>query len=379
MPTTTYVVFGLTSLTVGYILAVFFSFSLLIVMRSSKVILSSFVIVNLITAVVFFHGALNALNAPVKVLGSIFILLIIVNFSSLFASLLVKLNEDKFKKLFLRFGRILLAAGIFGVIYKIDFAGYDHFVKSVFLFYEPSHYATVFGVIFIGYLCLCKNAEQFLVLSITVFIAMYLPSVTLLLYVLLFLFCNYRGIAGYLFILIFISMAVIYTVFIDPNLTNYFLSRVMLSEDNNNLSALVYMQGWADAVKSFNETNGLGLGFQMAGQNEPSQIGERIYQIAGMYKNRDGSFIASKLIIEFGVIGLILVAIYTYFLFQYIIRFKNISCVKEKVLSGVFIGYSVEMFVRSNAYFAFGSTLFLISLLSLHALRRAKVRSHTVV
>ncbi|MFT8211578.1 MAG: hypothetical protein ACMZI0_15200 [Symbiopectobacterium sp.] len=52
------------------------------------------------------------------------------------------------------------------------------------------------------------------------------------------------------------------------------------------------------------DTYGLGLGFQMAGTNGVGEYGYKIYVLSGMDLNRfDGGFLASKIVSEFGVIG----------------------------------------------------------------------------
>jgi hypothetical protein len=370
LPTTTYVILGLSSLTLGYLVSLIISLFLLVISQRVKVSLIGFIWCCVAVIIIFFHGLDNYFTAPSKALGSILILTLMLHFANLFASYLVKLNDCEFKVIFLVIGRILFISGLFGTVFAFNLLGYERFAKSVFLFYEPSHYATIFGLILLSYLSVCDATERYVALIITIVIATILPSVTLLVYVLIFLLCFFSFLKGITLVFVTSVCFASYVIFLDPELAEYFVSRLVLNSENNNLSALVYMQGWADAAQSLSDTHGYGLGFLMAGQNEASAIGNKIFEIAGMYKNRDGSFIASKLIIEFGVIGIMLVISYVFFFIKYAFLFKNISSLKEKVLIGVVLSYSVEMFVRSNAYFAFGSTMFLIAIFSLLSINK---------
>jgi len=102
----------------------------------------------------------------------------------------------------------------------------------------------------------------------------------------------------------------------------YFKSRLTL-DGLDNLTTLVFLQGWSLSYLNFFETTGLGLGFQMLGESgtKYSYFTDVIFKLTGGSLNvSDGGFFAAKLIAEFGVVGVITVFLYLFF---YVIFIKN--------------------------------------------------------
>jgi len=93
----------------------------------------------------------------------------------------------------------------------------------------------------------------------------------------------------------------------------------------SNLSSLVYVQGWQDAYLNLLNTNGMGLGLNMMGCGEIPLSAARgfIYERYGLYFNsEDGSFLMSKIVSEFGLLG---IAFYLFIFFQLFIPRKSIK------------------------------------------------------
>jgi hypothetical protein len=164
-------------------------------------------------------------------------------------------------------------------------------------------------------------------------------------------------------------------------LQEYFLSRLDFTTESSNLTALVFLQGWDDLLSSLSSTNGLGLGFQMLGKNEAGEVADVIFDKFGVYKNReDGSFLASKLISEFGVVGVLVILSFLIYFVRYILSggFPYLSkkllsqmdedCRKKYfLLSTIVFVYFIELFLRGYGYF---SPSLIFAMAAVVALRR---------
>lgn len=98
-----------------------------------------------------------------------------------------------------------------------------------------------------------------------------------------------------------------YELLVAPTLDRIVGVAVVDSVDN--LSSVVYLQGWQDAEENLLRTNGLGLGFNMMGCNPLPDVPAR--SVVGnlsdaQHNNEDGSILFGKLISETGVFGLII-------------------------------------------------------------------------
>ena len=76
-----------------------------------------------------------------------------------------------------------------------------------------------------------------------------------------------------------------------------------------NASAIVWLNGWSQAYETFPETYGLGLGFNQMGCGDFVGIGRfsehiRLWTHGVVLNWNDGSFAASKLVSEFGLVGI---------------------------------------------------------------------------
>lgn len=373
LPSLLYVTLKLPSLTLGFILSVVLCLMLIITSEERKLNINNIRMIISIILMVVLMGAVSPYGQSFKLLGGCIILTSMMTLAAYTSNHFKRLSDVEFKSFFMSLSRVIVFLGITSFFLKINILNYNNFVKSIFTFYEPSHYATVLGVILISYLLMAERFERWVVITLVIALALYTPSVTLLVYLFIYLVISVQKVIyffGAIALLLIISIAV---NTLNPELTSYILSRVILSPDSDNLSALIYIQGWAEAYKVIQESYLTGLGFQMSGSNSPSEIAEKVYQISGIYKNRDGPFIASKLIVDFGLLGILLISMYLFTLAKFYFSFFTASGSKNKFIYGTFFAFSVEMFVRSNAYFTFGTFVLFISIFLIIELRFSNI------
>lgn len=270
----------------------------------------------------------------------------------------------------------IVLIGYMSIFFPVTFSNYSKFAKSIFPFSEPSHYAiTVSGILLAAGFYLSFKQRVLLVVSVLFFAVIY-PSTLLLLLVLIMLFSYYaHSVFKVLCAFIILGMVVVLVTYAGVDLS-YYEDRLKLNQSTSNLTALVYLQGWNDAYRAFFSTNGLGLGFQNLGSLAPGDIGEKIYQLSGIYKNReDGGFLAAKLIGEFGVFGLALLCLYVFSLFKaalYNLEFFKIYKMDRAVAlhmfpaysifgSSLVVAFSIELFARGYGYFSPGVLLVMVA------------------
>lgn len=116
---------------------------------------------------------------------------------------------------------------------------------------------------------------------------------------------------------IIISMALLGYLVIN---SEYFSERLKISPESNNLSVLLLLKGWEEAIHSNNETFYLGVGFQQfGGVTGEGPIYKRIQNLGEGLENLnkyDGGSVAAKLFGEFGFL-------FFFFIFLYFISLKK--------------------------------------------------------
>lgn len=272
---------------------------------------------------------------------------------------------------------LIVFMGVISIISPVNFLNYSKYAKSIFPFSEPSHYAiTVSGILLATGFYLSSMMRVGLVFSVLVFSVVY-PSMLLLLLALIMIFSYYmHGFLRLSFTFICLCVAVILIPYIGVDIS-YYEDRLKFDETASNLTALVYLQGWEDAYKTLLQTNWVGLGFQNMGSLEPGGYGERIFQIVGIYKNReDGGFLAAKIIGEFGALGLIFLLCYLAALCLSALYnrkfFKKYQMDRDKALElfpvssvlgcSLIVAFSIEVFARGYGYFSPGILLAMVAI-----------------
>ena len=284
-------------------------------------------------------------------------------------------NED-FVKSTLKFTLYLfLIFGWLAVFRTIDIGNYALKGKGAFPFSEDSHYALCAGFLscIVGSVS-SKKERIFILVNITIQ-AILFPNLTLLVFSFICCFLFWFS-KRFLILSAILCIAIISGAFVIQSMQgtaagDYFLSRMDLSTNSNNLTTLVFLQGIDDSRRAIEETYGIGLGFQRAGTDEVGVYGFIIEGLTGGEYNRtDGGFLSSKVITEFGILGLIISILYL---------FKVMKCVKEyntsenlviKMAASAMIAFSIEFFLRGYGYFS--PSLILVVALTLSAGRIKK-------
>lgn len=265
---------------------------------------------------------------------------------------------------------LLAVLGLLSLVYKPNFMGYEVFSKSVFPFSEPSHFIMAIAPFALYFSVVTNKLAGGGCLSVLGVLAVLQPSFLALLLVLIILsiyvFSSYR-----IMVACFGGGVVLAIFFIDDFLSSpasqYYLDRVTVSEDVTNTSLLVILQGFEDAISTLNETV-FGYGFQSENIIPPGVYGERLHEVSGRYINKENSFLAAKIVVDFGYIGLLFLFFYIGSFFKavlYIVNYLKRKSVDPgldctRVFSCcVIVGFSLELFFRGYGYFSPGLLLYL--------------------
>ena len=137
------------------------------------------------------------------------------------------------------------------------------------------------------------------------------------------------------------------------------------SNVSTNLSSLVYVNGWETAIQNFQNTAGVGLGFNRMGC-EPRPFTNTGSILSALqladYNYNDGSFIFSKLLSELGILGALMWAAATGVVISLMLfRYEgNMDRINAETLALTLSGLTVITFgavIRGTNYFS-GSFLF---------------------
>ncbi len=274
--------------------------------------------------------------------------------------------------------------------YYTPFTAYSMLGKPVFPFSEESHYALALGMLTVAYASVGGYKRILFMIVNSFLLALFFPNLTLLAFSILTMFVTLLRLKPIYFksILLLLPIFITLLLIVLISSSEYFSSRLTF-ENTTNLTTLVFLQGWDLAYLNLMETNGLGLGFQMLGMSDTitSSFTEKISEISVTPHNlEDGGFLASKIISEFGIIGIFIIIFYIYFLVDFIfksnsvwneIRFSNdiyyIQRLKKQLLlKGILFGFLVEVFLRGYGYFSPGVFLALVVVFYLFSNAEAK-------
>ena len=161
-------------------------------------------------------------------------------------------------------------------------------------------------------------------------------------------------------------------IFIVASNQEYFLSRLILTPQSENLSVLVWLQGWHEALINFDESGWNGIGFQQFGLNGPkSEVSHKIsYKLSHEFGQSvqfmnvlDGGHLGAKLLGEFGAFG-VWVVLASLFLILISIRELGSLLFKHQFTSSAVFAhccvasFCISIFVRGTGYFSSDVLLF---------------------
>lgn len=260
---------------------------------------------------------------------------------------------------------------LLGVITLLGAAGWlqppttSQYSKSVFPFSEPSHLALVFAP-FLIFSCISSTLwKRTLNLAVAFLGTALLENLTM---------------AAACFLAATICLKPRYILLLALSLTpvlatldlSYYSGRLVFDIDGQNLSSLVYLQGWQMLEESLVYTHGFGLGFQQLGVFGTNvTASDQINLLMGESLNLlDGGFNMTKLLSEFGILGALLLAAYLYYLIRSIRLLRRVALYGEyhpAVLifsASCIVGYLIELLFRGTGYFTPTGILLVFALLT---------------
>jgi len=239
---------------------------------------------------------------------------------------------------------ILLADGLASTVLYLN--GGE---KTTFFAAEPSHFAITF-LPFLFYKVFRSRAPWHLVVAL--FIAVFIKSLTILCGIVLLAIFYFRRRRLVLVLLMGLGLVARLLV-MSSEFGMYVTDRLELSSDSENLSSLVFLSGYERAYETVVTGYLLGVGFQQMGFVGPQgQFLTTISEInSGNELNLyDGGTLASKIIVEFGALGVLA-------LLAYLLRLRKhlLSRIEELpphalFFAGVEIAFSCYLFVRGMGY-----------------------------
>lgn len=370
LPSFFFVFFNASSLAVGLLLSSFLVFFIYMLDKNSKRInenvlffYSLLFLALFVSGVYFFMKLGNA-----KPLLSMFLVIGLMPML-LMGHAISYLNYKKIQGTIFFVILLLISLGVVKLFWIPEWGNYSSFDKPVFPFSEESHYSLILGFFSMIYTLNARGKRVYFVLFSLLLFSLVYPNLTMFLFFLMTLFSfalRLKTRCFLLFIFLFLLFLILFFVFL-LDYSPYFKSRLTL-DGLDNLTTLVFLQGWSLSYLNFFETAGLGLGFQMLGEDgtKYSYFTDVIFNLTGGSLNvSDGGFLAAKLIAEFGVLGIITVFIYFLFLCRFVLKTNkmlnkavfldkdNSDNIRKKIIfSAFFWGFFVEFFFRGYGYFS---------------------------
>lgn len=268
---------------------------------------------------------------------------------------------------------VLTLMGLWGAA-GLPGLGSGFFGKSVGVFEEPSHFGLAYLPVLLFRMSVARKPTQLLLLVSALVVAGLLQSLTMVAGIAITASLLLRS----SWLLLFIAPVGAVAAALD---LTYYSDRLTLSSDSSNLSTLVFLQGWENAVTNFIETHGLGVGFQQFGI--AGSTGEITAKLSRMLQGStinlmDGSTAGSKLIGEFGVIGLALIVAFLVAAARSIRVIRAAQALRPSArdvhrlfFCSLVTTYIFEIFIRGVGYFDGGAFLAVVALIGRSRLREA--------
>ena len=277
---------------------------------------------------------------------------------------------------------VAFAGFIVEMLYPAGFpyqAGYRYQGKLSGLFSEPSAVAfSLFPSIAVLLVAESKKLRRTGMLALFFLLILSRSSTLIALAVCWFLYYqllhgsigrSVRYVIGVTIVLVFLAMTN-YESVLAPTVDR--LAGVLSGHDEtDNISSLVYLQGWQDAWSNFQRTNGLGLGFNMMGCNPlPVSVARDILDKSFRIElnSEDGSVIFGKLVSEAGVIGVIFFISITWWwirLENEIHRRRGVaSTFVVRIQTALIFSFVASSLVRSSGYFSGGLLLMVVAIVA---------------
>jgi len=284
-----------------------------------------------------------------------------------FAELLYRANGAELARGLKLTLKLLGVIALLGALGWLQPSTVSYYGKPVFPFSEPSHLAMVSTPLLI-YTCVSSRpAVRLLYLVAALLATALLQNLTMAAVCILTAVICLKP--RYLLLLLLVLVPVLASQDLS-----YYADRLEFSEESQNLSALVYMQGWQLLLESWERSRGLGLGFQQLGvfgTNVPASA--LIDLLFGDSLNvLDGGFTLSKLLSEFGVIGVLLLLAYLACALRAVLLLRAVALRGQRhptalvFAASCISGYVIELTLRGAGYFTPTGMLLIAALLLWH-------------
>ena len=247
--------------------------------------------------------------------------------------------------------------------------------KPVFPFTEPSHLTLVFTP-FLIFSCVSSVPwKRILYLIVAVLGAAFLENLTLVAACVLTTLVCLR-LRHILLMIIFLA-----PIILSSDLS-YYTERLVFDSTSQNLSALVYLQGWQMLNESWESTNGMGLGFQQLGVlGTNASAADQINRLLDNSLNLlDGGFNLAKILSEFGIFGAIFIVAYLYYLWRALKVLRSAVGASQQhstvllFASSCIVSYLIELLLRGAGYFTSTSVLLVSALFIWNTMRRSTLK-----
>ncbi|MFS9729898.1 hypothetical protein [Enterobacter hormaechei] len=277
-------------------------------------------------------------------------MLLFMSLSAIVAcSYIGNINDSAFAKSLKIIAFVLIANGIVGMF------GFDVFntglIKPVLAFQEPSHFILCSIPFFIYFHKIAKTttAKALLILLFIVF-GLYVKNLIAIASVLFVVSISSKKTFVALMVISIVSATAYYLT--PPEYMTYFADRINVN-NTSNMSLLVLIQGWENAILSFDK-NPFGEGFQQMGIT--TAIGDATQSLrlmAGADVNiLDGGSTAPKIIAEFGVFGVLSLIAYMFIFIKIAYKLKSSAGDRRTIfMYSCFLATFFDLFVRGAGYF----------------------------
>jgi len=281
--------------------------------------------------------------------------------SALFVKLSLETNDNKIHNYVSIIFNIMLFDGFFYFIKSGIFLDRD---PTLLFFPEMSHFSLIFlPLLMFKIFTTKKTIHIYMMILFSLFLALTIQNLILL--------------VGTIFIMLIHSFKKTFFFFIIPSsililsldIKNlyYFIERIQFV-DTNNISTLVFLSGWERAYLNLFEHGIFGIGFNQLGyEGQSGFYQEKInsHRLYGLNIN-DGGSVAPKLVSELGVLGIIMISIYGYYLIKLLYKIKKYNLTYnylDTFYISIFIMSFVNIFLRGSGYFSPIMFLFMSSIM----------------
>jgi hypothetical protein len=352
--------FGLSvSLAIFFSLIIIHGFSIFIPLKIYYIVTIAFLLISLHFII---SGFIFSGRDIFRFSGSLLFIIIIYISSLIFLRAILKIRDKIFNaSIFFGFYYLIIIAFISILMQK----NYLIESKMMIIFSEPSHFSISF-LPFLLYVVITDKSRvnKIIYIALSLGISFLVENLTLVVGVLLIFFLT--PLKSNKFILKFFGFLFILIIFKFLN-NSYFSERLDFSENNLNLSVLVFLSGWERAYLTFVDSFGIGLGFQQLGIVGEAGIYQSLLmnELSGNNLNLlDGGSLAPKIIAEMGIIGVLCIILYIVYFIKVAILIKKYQTQDSRVIffHCIFLMFFIELFVRGMGYFSISSFLFISSL-----------------